>query len=359
MYKQLILPLLALAGVIFATFSVVTGSKPIPPAEPVAQPAQASFETYIAGAGIIESASENIAIGTVVAGVVTEVYGEIGATVKAGDPLFKLDDRDLLAQLAQKKAALRSSEERLKRLQSQPRAEDVPPAEARVVEAEANLADVQNQLKLYESVSDKRAVTEDELSRRRFAVQVAQAKLKGVASDLTRIQAGAWAPDLSVADAEISAARADIDAIQIELDRRIVRAPIAGQILQVKVRPGEYAQTGVLATPLMMIGNVTMLHVRVDVDENDAWRVQPERAARASVRGNRDLSCDLKFVRIEPFVVPKRSLTGDSAERVDTRVLQVLYSFPREALPVYVGQQMDVFIDAPSAAGDSRATSAK
>ena len=69
-------------------------------------------------------------------------------------------------------------------------------------------------------------------------------------------------------------------------------------------------------------------------------------AAVAFVRGNRDLKTDLKFLRVEPYVVPKRSLTGESTERVDTRVLQVLYSFNREALPVYVGQQMDVFVAA-------------
>jgi hypothetical protein len=54
----------------------------------------------------------------------------------------------------------------------------------------------------------------------------------------------------------------------------------------------------------------------------------------------------LQFVRFEPYVVPKKSLTGDSTERVDTRVLQVLYSFNRDTLPLYVGQQMDVFIAA-------------
>ncbi len=52
-------------------------------------------------------------------------------------------------------------------------------------------------------------------------------------------------------------------------------------------------------------------------------------------------------MRIEPYVVPKKSLTGDSTERVDTRVLQVIFSFTRGDLPIFVGQQMDVFIDAP------------
>ena len=43
---------------------------------------------------------------------------------------------------------------------------------------------------------------------------------------------------------------------------------------------------------------------------------------------------------------PKKSLTGDSSERVDTRVLQVIYRVEDAALPVYVGQLMDVFIEA-------------
>ncbi len=97
----------------------------------------------------------------------------------------------------------------------------------------------------------------------------------------------------------------------------------------------------------MLLGNTDVLNVRVDIDENDAWRVQTSRSAVAYVRGNRDLRTPLQFLRIEPYVVPKKSLTGDSSERVDTRVLQVLYQFDPKSLPVFVGQQMDVFIEAP------------
>jgi len=72
-------------------------------------------------------------------------------------------------------------------------------------------------------------------------------------------------------------------------------------------------------------------------------------SATAFLRGDRDIQTPLKFVRFEPFVIPKTSLTGDTTERVDTRVLQVIYSFDRGQLPIYVGQQMDVFIEAPDA----------
>ena len=86
------------------------------------------------------------------------------------------------------------------------------------------------------------------------------------------------------------------------------------------------------------------MHLRADVDENDAWRVKAGAPAIAHIRGNSRLVYALEFVRLEPAVVPKKSLTGDSTERVDTRVLQVIYRFSDAHARVYDGQQMDVFI---------------
>jgi hypothetical protein len=125
-----------------------------------------------------------------------------------------------------------------------------------------------------------------------------------------------------------------------------VQAPVDGQVLQLKVHLGEFAATGALPTPLILLGNVDKLHVRVEVEEHEASRVQSGARAVAAVRGNAELKTPLAFVRFEPFVVPKKSLTGDSTERVDTRVLQVIYKIEDTNLPLFVGQQMDVFIDA-------------
>ncbi len=131
---------------------------------------------------------------------------------------------------------------------------------------------------------------------------------------------------------------------QVQLERRTVVAPRAGRILQVNVRPGEYAS----ATPksaALILGDVKHLQVRADVDEQNAPRLQPGQTATAYVKGDTTQPIELSFVRIEPYVVPKVSLTGASTERVDTRVLQVIYSFERpQDHPVYVGQQVDLFV---------------
>jgi RND family efflux transporter MFP subunit len=302
MIRKYVLPLVAALGLAFAVSTVVRGNQPVPAAPPVAEPARAPFESYVAGAGIIEASTENIAVGTPVAGIVTRIPVKVGDEVEAGDVLFEIDDRDLQAQ----------------RL----------PAVARVEQADASLARERIMLKLAESVPDKRAISAEELSNRRAAVAIAEAALE--------------------------AAKAEVARIDIELERRKVRALVAGRILQVKTRLGEFAPAGAVQTPLMLLGNQSRLHVRVDVDENDAWRFEPGAAAVAFVRGNPDLQSRLRFERTEPYVVPKVSLTGQSSERVDTRVLQVIYSVEDATLPIYVGQQMDVFIEAQSVEAKSR-----
>ena len=103
----------------------------------------------------------------------------------------------------------------------------------------------------------------------------------------------------------------------------------------------------------MVLGDDTRLHVRVDVNENDAWRIEAGAPAIAYIRSNPDLKTSLQFERIERVVLPKVSLTGDSTERTDMRVLQVIYSFDPAALPVYVGQQMDVYIQAQPVSTDN------
>lgn len=356
MIRKVLLPLLAAMGFAFAVYTVHAENRPVTPAQPVAPPPKPPFESYVAGAGIIEASSDNIAVGTTIPGVITDVYIKVGQRIKAGDPLFKIDDRALRAERAVREAALAVAKSNLQKLENQPRPEDIPPAEARVREAEAALADMKNTLKLWESVTDKRAISEDELSKRRFAVATAEARLAEAKSQLDLLKAGAWKPDIEIARAQVTSAQAQLDATKTDLDRLTVRALVDGVVLQRNIRPGEYAQAGVLATPLVMIGDVERLHVRVDVDENDAWRIRKDAPAVAFVRGNSALKTDLKFSRLEPFVVPKKSLTGDSTERVDTRVLQIIYSFDADALPVYVGQQMDVFIKAPPASDVLAAT---
>jgi multidrug resistance efflux pump len=152
------------------------------------------------------------------------------------------------------------------------------------------------------------------------------------------------------AEAKLDQAIAALEGARADLDKTITKAPIDGAILKVNVRLGEYAAAGVLSAPLMTMGSIEPLHMRVDVDEADAWRVRSDSPAIARLRGNPAIAVALSFVRFEPYVLPKRSLTGDTTERVDTRVLQAIYAFRPNDFPAFVGQQVDVFIKASTRA---------
>lgn len=311
--KRYILPLIGVLSAVWAAFSVVRTQPHRQPTQPPAPPPVSQFSATVAAVGLVEASTENISVGSALSALVVKVFVAPGQKVGAGDPLFELDTRNLRADLAVKREALAVSR-------------------SEVAVASARLEDLKRQLDYAERVADKRAISEEEVTHRRSLVQTAQAELEE-------------------ARARVAAAESQVRAVEVEIERSTVRAPIDSEVLQVKLRVGEYASAAPRSDPMVLLGRTKPLHVRVDVDEHEGWRVRPEAAAVGHVRGNADLKMPLRFVRFEPFVIPKKSLTGDSTERVDTRVLQVIYRVEGDDLPLFIGQQLDVFIDAGPAAG--------
>lgn len=374
MIRTILIPILAVIGIVFAAMTVVRGSVPPSAQPPVIEPPRPPFAAFVAGSGLIEASSENIEIGSPVGALVTKVFVKVGDSVRQGDELFQLDTRELDADLLVREANLKVSQAQLEKFRRGTRPELIPPQRAMVHEAESaveattsQIADAQSalddaktQLARTKGMSESGAMSAEEVARRNYAASAAQARLdtananrlsararlEAAKADLALLEAGTWDVDLKIAESQVSQAQAAIDSLKIEIARRTVKSPIDAKILQKNVLEGEFAAAGALATPLMLIGGVTPLHVRVDVDEYEAWRVKPSGAAVAFARGNKDISASLTFVRVEPYIVPKRSLTGAAAERVDTRVLQVMFSFDPKGLPLYVGQQVDVYIEA-------------
>jgi len=93
MIRKYLIPILAVAGIGFGIVTVARGNKVIPPAPSVAEPSKAPYQAFVAGSGIVDASTENIAIGTDIAGLVTKIYVQIGSRAKTGDPLFTIDDR--------------------------------------------------------------------------------------------------------------------------------------------------------------------------------------------------------------------------------------------------------------------------
>lgn len=168
MIRKLFLPVLGFAGFVFAVAVVIQGSAPIKAAPAVSEPAKAAFAQFVAGAGLIEAQSENIAIGTPVPGVVMEVAVTPGSNVKKGDLLFRLDDRTLKAELALQESQLPVGRAQLLRLENKPDAGSVPAPVARVEDARVAVRLSQEQLKRLEK-SDASSVTSGELDNAKLA----------------------------------------------------------------------------------------------------------------------------------------------------------------------------------------------
>lgn len=353
-----VLPTLALAGVIFAVYTVVRASQEQPAARSYADPpirpdlarsgagAELPEVKMIAGSGLVEARRENIPIGVNIPGVVTQVYVKKGQKVKAGEPLFRIDDRDYKAQLAVRTAELASAQAQLHKLIAAPRPEDIPPARAAADEAQAKMTDAEATMNRTERLYLRQMIAASDYDRDRYAYAAAKATYAKAKADLDRTLAGTWKEDIDVARAAVVLAESQIDGIKTNLERLTVRAPMDGEILQLNVRLGQYAAFA-WKEPMIVLGDIRRLHVRVDIDENDLAFFSRGAQAVATLKGRPNVRFPLTFVYVEPYVIPKQSLTGYNSERVDTRVLQVIYELPEERpVDVFVGQQMDVYLKA-------------
>jgi RND family efflux transporter MFP subunit len=285
------LPYIAAFGAVFALFTVFSRSETVAKI-PDVQPPKAEYSQSISGIGVVEPKSELISIGVELPGVVRNVAVAVGDDVVQGDVLFSLDQREIDAQISTLQKTLAA--------------------------AKIQAADAAEQFSLISSIDDKRAVAEDEVNRRRYARDLANAHVEEIKSQLKQAQ--------------------------INKERLNIHAPIDGRILEVNIRPGEFASAGALIQPLMRMGDVSQLHIRVEIDEENAARINEKNAAQALKRGQTENPVALSFVRFEPYVKPKQNL-ATANQRVDTRVLQIIYAIPKQLSHIYVGQQMDVFID--------------
>ncbi|HBE71490.1 MAG TPA: hypothetical protein DDW52_25370 [Planctomycetaceae bacterium] len=363
---------IAIAG---ATFSIATNEPVVRDDAPLFTPAMRptidadstslSFSRgdLIGAVGIVEPASRLVSVGSTASGVAKDVLVVPGQKVTKGEKLFTIDDRFAKAEVNVARQELRAAQARLMELQGQ-----VTQVIARVESARATL-ELSN-VKLRESrqrfartqslrVND--AVSQEEFEQKRNAVDIASAQLvdaeaglKEAESDLALLidkptdgNKSFSGASLFVRQADVSTAQALLERAMVNLDLHTIRAPLGGTVLSVDLQPGEYVVTATLAEPPIVLGSMSPLHVRAEIDESEITRFQ-EGSAIASVRGQPNIRFPLQFVRVEPLVIPKSTLTGAASERVDTRVMQVVYALPAESsetISVQPGQQVDLLIE--------------
>lgn len=333
----------ALACLILIFFTVGKEVQTPIASKPVIPPPLAPYKTYITGVGIVEASSGNIFIGTTINRIVKKVLVTEGQSITKGAPLLELENGDLLASLREQQLAYESAIKKLEKLKSLPRSEDLAAAEAalKISQAELNLG--KDKYNMVLALGDSRAISQEERLKRQFDYQQAQAQYEKSKADFEKIKSGAWKPDIEIAELQVRQAKANIKRIQAELDRTIIRSPINGNVLQIKIHAGESPQDP-QKIPLMVLGNTDELYLRVSINQLDIPFFHADEPAIAYLQGDATFHFPLELVRVEPYLVPKQNFTNEITETINTNVLQIVYLIKNKELPLFVGQQMDVFI---------------
>jgi HlyD family secretion protein len=347
-----------IAGLIAAyVFGLQRASQP-----PVFKPVTSPYATSIFANGIIESdqlSGSDINIYPEVAGPVTQVLVHEGQQVLAGDPLLCIDESVQKATTEQLRLQAEAALSALMELKAQPRPESLAITEAQVEVATSNLkvaTDTYAKRHAIHLVAPT-AISQDELDTDKDAVVQAQAAvdLASRQNDLTK--AGAWSYDIANQQKQYAGLKQAYDAANALLVKYTVKANRDGVVLSLNATVGSYVSShGAYDTytqgsdPLVVMGTPqNYLAVRCYVDEILVSRLPPQdhMQAQMSIRGS-DTKIPLEFVRVQPYVSPKIELSDERQEQVDLRVLPVIFRFQKRDLPVYPGQEVDVYISQSS-----------
>lgn len=359
--KQKLLFLLAFVGFVASVVAAWVYGIQQPPQPPVFDPASNPYAHGVYATGIVESdqpAGANINVYPDVSGAVTSILVHDGEKVHRGQVLLTIDAAVQRATVEQLAAQAEAAQALLDELRAQPRPETLNVASAQVSAAAASLKMAQDQFDKQKRAYDidPKAVSRDTLDNAANGVAVARANLDVVTRQYRLTRAGAWVYDVNNQERQVQALRKAADAASAQLEHYTLRAPADGMVLSMNAALGAYlSPQGIYDTyaqgnePVLVLGTPSdRLAVRCYVDEilisrlPDLHRLQ----ARMFVRGT-SVQANLEFMRVQPYVTPKIQLTDQRTERVDVRVLPVLFRVElQQGARLFPGQIVDVYIAA-------------
>jgi HlyD family secretion protein len=279
-------------------------------------------QPVVAGNGVVEPAQRETKISSQVPGLIARVAVEEGQRLERDAVLVELESGPERATLASAEAELGSAQAEYTRALHGQRAEDIEAAAADAAAAKAKSELSDQSLARTEALAKTGAATPDELDRARSAAANDAALFKSADARRRLAVAGSRYEDIMVAKAKVVAAQAKRDEAKARLDRLTVRAPYAGEVLQIKYRVGEYYQPQ--TDPLMTYGDTSRLRVRMDVDERDIAKVRLGQAAYAAADAFPGRKFTAKVSEIGRRMGRKNVRTDDPVERVDTKILEVV-----------------------------------
>ena len=343
------------AGGVVAYLSAITQ----PPLPPTFSPPTNPYANGIYAEGIVESdqpSGENINVYPEVSGTVKQILVAEGQEVKQGTVLLLIDDSIQRATAEQLQSQAQAASTLLEELKAQPRKETLDVAEAQVVSAGAALKAAQDQFDKQEAAYrlNPKSISKDALDSAGNAAAVAQANFEVARKQRDLTKAGAWVYDINTQERQYNALSKSYVSASALLAKYTLRAPRDGVVLAIHPTVGSFVSAqGAYdtytqgMTPVLELGSPhAHLNVRCYVDEILVPRLPSSARMRAqmSVRGS-NVKIPLQYVRTQPIVSPKIELSDQRLERVDVRVLPVIFRIDTvKDLKLYPGQLVDVYV---------------
>ncbi len=293
----------------------------------------------VGGAGVVEPAMPETRIAAAVAGRIANVLVKEGDRVQAGDVLIQLESELAQAALQAADAELLVARAEATKTHRGFRREDIEAAVADADVAKAKAKHSADQLKRTEALGVLSSGEQIEAARAQRTVDEGAAR--SADAKQRAYVTGSRTEDIVLAHGKEAVALAHREQARVALAQLTIKAPIAGEVLRVSTRAGEYYSPGV-SDPLMLFGQTQALRVRLEVSERDISRVELGASARVIPESNSKIVIGAKVVSIGRRM--GRPTDGAGAE---SKILEVRLEL-ESGSNLVPGQRIIGYVDAPN-----------
>jgi HlyD family secretion protein len=304
--------------------------------------AAAAPRAFVIAPGRVEPATEERDVTAELRGKLAEVLVDEGDKVAEGQIVARLIDDEFRARVAQGRASVALREAELERTLNGARGQERREAQAQVREAQAQLDQAKLDLARREPLARQGHTSNEALDRARTDVSAAEARLRARQERAGLIDARARSEDIDIARAQLALAKGQLAEAEAFLDKTRVRSPIDGIVLHRFKRTGE-GVSDQPPTPIVKVGDLSRLRVRVDVDETDVARVAVGMRAHVTSDAWPGRRFEGTVVRVGQRLGRKTMRTDDPTERNDTKVLETLIELDAGVV-LPVGLRVDAFL---------------